>query len=347
MFLLLSMMLMAQDLPPFYEDKAHLLSYQAPAGESHAVRTREDWALRRRHILENFQQVAGPMPGEDRRVPLDLRVEEETATPKYLRRRISFAVEAGDRLPAWLLLPLKRADKAPAVLCLHPTHPRGKDVVVIPGLEANRDYAHELAERGFVALAPDYPGFGDYKIDAYAMGYASATMKGIWNHRRCVDLLQSLPEVDPERIGCIGHSLGGHNTLFAGLFDERIKAMVSSCGFCSFPTYYQGNLTGWTHKGYMPRIDTTYHKDPKKMPFDFTEVLAALAPRPLFVNAPLHDDNFDAGGVRDCLQAAQPVYALFNAAERLTALHPDCGHDFPPEARNAAYAVLDAALRPQ
>jgi cephalosporin-C deacetylase-like acetyl esterase len=44
-------------------------------------------------------------------------------------------------------------------------------------------------------------------------------MKGIFNHMRAVDLLCSRPEVDPKRIGAIGHSLGGHNAMFVGLFD--------------------------------------------------------------------------------------------------------------------------------
>ena len=106
----------------------------------------------------------------------------------------------------------------------------------------NRGYAGELAERRMVVLAPDYPGYGDYKIDVYSKGYASATMKGIWNHMRAVDLLQSLPEVDPERIGVIGHSLGGHNSIFVAVFDPRIKAVVSSCGFNAFPKYMGGDL---------------------------------------------------------------------------------------------------------
>src|SRR5260221_6027304 len=107
-------------------------------------------------------------------------------------------------------------------------------------------------------------------------------MKWIWNPMRAIDLLQSLGEVDGNRIGCIGHSLGGHNSLFVSVFDERIKVIVTSCGFTAFPKYYQGDLTGWSHKGYMPRIEDVYKKDPKKMPFAFTEVLAALAPRAVF-----------------------------------------------------------------
>ena len=71
-------------------------------------------------------------------------------------------------------------------------------------------------------------------------------MKAIWNNMRAIDLLQTLPEVDGQRIGCIGHSLGGHNAMFTAAFDTRIQALVSSCGFTSFAKYYGGNLKGWT-----------------------------------------------------------------------------------------------------
>ena len=106
-----------------------------------------------------------------------------------------------------------------------------------------------------------------------------------------------------------------------------------------------GDLTGWTHRGYMPRIADVYGKDPARVPFDFTEVLAAMAPRPVFINAPLHDANFDVTGVYDCVNAATPVYALFGAEDRLVAAHPDDGHDFPDEVRMQAYEFIDAALR--
>ena len=196
-----------------------------------------------------------------------------------------------------------------------------------------------------VALAPDYPGFGDYKIDAYAKGYVSTTMKGIWNHRRAVDVLRSLPEVDGERIGVIGHSLGGHNSLFVSVFEPRIKAAVTSCGFTAFPKYYKGNLKGWSHKGYMPRIATEYGLDPKRMPFDFTEILGAIAPRPVFINAPLRDANFDVSGVQDCVAAASPVYELLGAKDALRPVYPDGAHDFPPEVRKQAYDFLEATFR--
>ena len=80
------------------------------------------------------------------------------------------------------------------------------------------------------------------------------------------------------------------------------------------------------------------------MPFDFTDVLAAIAPLPVFINAPLHDDNFEVSGVKDCVQAAAPVYRLLGAVEALVAVYPDAEHDFPPEVRRQAYAWLDRQL---
>ena len=197
-----------------------------------------------------------------------------------------------------------------------------------------------------MTLAPDYPNFGDYKCDPYAMGYASATMKGIWNHMRAVDLLESLAEVDRERIGAIGHSLGGHNAIFVAVFDPRIKAVVTSCGFNAFPKYYGGDLAGWSHRGYMPRIAERYGKDPKRMPFDFTEVLGALAPRPIFINAPLGDDNFEVSGVRDCVSAAAPLYTkLFAAGDKLVVMYPEGGHGFSQPMRETGYEFLDKWLK--
>jgi dienelactone hydrolase len=318
------------------------------SGDPRPVKTLADWSKRRPQIPLAMQQVMGSLPDASHKVPLDLRVEEEKDCGSYVQRKVTIAVEDWDRLPALLLIPKSLKGKTRAMLCLHPTSEHGKAVVCGLGIGPNRNYGQELAQRGYIVLAPDYPGLGDYvaaRNELYEHGYASASMKGIWNHMRCVDLLETLPEVDPSRIGCIGHSLGGHNTLFLGVFDPRIKVLVSSCGFTSFPKYYGGDLPGWTHPGDMPTIDTVYGMDPARMPFDFPGILAALAPRPLFVNAPLQDANFDVSGVKDCIDTARSVYALYGAKKKLVAVHPDAEHDFPESVRKQAYAFIDAVLK--
>ena len=292
-----------------------------------------------------MQRVMGPLPSPASKVPLDLKVDSEEKLPKVFRKKISFAVGKDDRVTGYLLLPRELKGKAPAMLCLHQTTAIGSGEPAGVGGLKNLHYALELAERRYVALAPDYPNFGGYKIDPYAKGFVSATMKGIWNHMRAVDLLQSLPEVDGKRIGCIGHSLGGHNSLFVAAFEPRLKVVVTSCGFNSFFKYYNGNLTRWCHKGYMPRIGSEYGRDPAKMPFDFTEILGVLAPRAVFINAPLQDSNFEVTGVKDCVAAAMPVYRLHEATEKLEAVYASAGHDFPPDVREKANTFIDRQLR--
>ena len=133
--------------------------------------------------------------------------------------------------------------------------------------------------------------------------------------------------------------------MFTAAFDSRIKALVSNCGFNSFPKYYGGNLEVWSNSSFMPRIASVYQLRPEKMPFDFTEVVAAFAPRAFLASAPIHDDNFEVSGVKDCIAAAQPVYGLFSYKDRLAATYPNCKHEFPPEVRKVAYEWLDRWLK--
>jgi acetyl esterase/lipase len=333
---------------PTYTDHAKLMVVRDERGRELPVAGPSDWEVRRDHILSHFQEAAGPLPGAERRVPLEMQVVEETREPGMVRKKITFATEPGDRVPAWLLVPDAPPTASagrPAVLCLHQTIAIGKDEPVGLGKNLELAYAKELAQRGYIALAPDYPNFGEYKLDVYRLGYASATMKAIWNNLRAVDLLSSLKEVDPNRIGVIGHSLGGHNAIFTALFDRRIKAVVSSCGFNAFPYYYKGNIAGWSHRGYMPRIREKYQLDLTRVPFDFPELVAAVAPRAFFTSSPLRDANFDVNGVRACIAAARPVYELLDAGDRLVAVYPDAEHSFPRAERVRAYDFLDQFLR--
>lgn len=347
--------LLAADAPVIvYPDHSRLLVVRDAAGRERPVRTAAEWAERVAHIRTNIQQVMGPLPDSSRRVPLDVEIVSEERTSRYLRRKIRFSPEPGDRVPAWLLIPNEflEGGRASAMLCLHQTTPLGKDEPAGLGGRDSLHYADELARRGYVCLVPDYPSFGEYSYDFKTKGahFASGSMKAIWNNLRAVDVLASLPQVDASRIGVIGHSLGGHNALFTAVFDERLKVVVSSCGFTPFHEYGGGQLAGWTSDRYMPRIRSRYENDADRMPFDFYEIVGALAPRGFFSNSPLHDANFDVGGVRQVFAKAREVYALFpttdptKARTRLVLVAPDSPHDFPDAERTAAYTWLDTQL---
>lgn len=331
---------------PVYADKTRLLIWRDAEAKEHAVKTPADWARRRAHIVANMEKVMGPLPDASKKVPLDVKYVDEVKTPRFIRKKLTFAVAKEDRVPGYLFLPAGAKGKVPGILCLHQTNGAlgSKEPAGLGGLPSLH-YALHLAERGYVVLAIDYPSFGEYPFDFKKSDFASGTMKAIWNNMRAIDLLQSLPQVDGARIGCIGHSLGGHNTMFTAVFEPRIKVLVSNCGFNAFPKYYKGDLRGWTSDRYMPRIARLYESSPAKVPFDFPEVVAAFAPRPFLASAPLRDSNFEVSGVKDCLAAALPVYELLGARDRLAASYPDCAHDFPPEVRKTAYDFLDRWLK--
>jgi dienelactone hydrolase len=332
---------------PRYAEHQDLSYYLDANGAKQPIKTPADWERRRQHILANMQVVMGPLPSAAKKVPLDVKQVEEVKVGDLVRRKITYQTEADDRVAAYLFLPPNSAGKKlPAVLCLHQTTAIGKGEPAGVGGLPNLHYALHLAQRGYVTLAPDYPSFGEHTYDfAPQHGYQSGTMKAIWDNQRAVDLLQALPEVDPERIGCIGHSLGGHNTMFTAAFDPRIKVLASSCGFTRFHKYYNGKLAGWTSPRYMPKIASEYGNNPDQVPFDFTEIVAAFAPRPFLASSPLHDSNFEVSGVRDTIAAAKPIYELYGHPERLQANYPDCGHDFPEAARETAYEFFDRYLK--
>lgn len=302
--------------------------------------------IRREEILSRMERVMGKFPRADEVVVLDVRIESEHRRENYTRFKVSFAAEKGDRVPAWLLVPHGEG-KRPAVLCLHQTVNIGKDEPAGLGGNKNLAYAHELAERGYVTIAPDYPSFGEYPYNFKTSRWASGSLKAVWNNIRAIDLLTQRPEVDARRIGAIGHSLGGHNAMFTAAFDDRIQAAVSNCGFTRFGKYYGGDLRGWASERYMPRIETEFNSDPQKVPFDFTDVILAMAPRAFLACAPIRDDNFEVSGVRDVMTAVQPYFERLGVAEKLRAIYPECGHEFPPEVRREAYRFLDRWLEHQ
>ncbi|HYE97291.1 MAG TPA: alpha/beta hydrolase, partial [Planctomycetota bacterium] len=186
-------LLLAQDarLP-----RENLLLYPGPDGPA-PVRTPEDWAKRRAHIVRGMEAVMGRMPGDEKRCPLDLQVEKEDDLGSYVRRLVTYASEPGSRVPAYLLVPkdaLEGRRKAPAALALHGTDNKvGHGVAVGLGPRPNRAYGSELAERGYVVLAPGYPLLANYQPDLKALGWASGTLKAVWDNRRGLDLLSSLP----------------------------------------------------------------------------------------------------------------------------------------------------------
>ncbi|WP_232834962.1 alpha/beta hydrolase [Pleomorphovibrio marinus] len=306
---------------------------------------RDEW----KKAMETFM---GEVPKAITTLPT-YTILDSLISEKFVRYHIQYPSTSEMTVPAYLYIPKQKLkEKLPAVLALHSTGELGKKIVDGQSELENRAVARELAERGYVVLAPDYPSFGDLKDHDFSTdGFESGTMLAIWNHKRGIDLLQSLPYVAPELIGTIGHSLGGHNALFLSAFDQRVKATVSSCGWTPFSHYdigeeasqrYGGRLGPWAQERYMPRIGN--HLEDEELPFDFVHIIGSIAPRALFSSSPKGDSNFSVEGVKEVAPLLSAIYRYFGNPESLKVVYPDAGHDFPSETREAAYHFLDQQL---
>lgn len=336
----------------------NLLIYIDATGTRKIVQSEGVWERKRNQILDSLQRAMGELPDTSELPPMNIQYRDRLKEDTYIRYTISFTPAPNEEVTAYLYTPIKKGlqGKNPAIIVLHGTGDLGKRLVDGESPLPNRAHAKELAERGYVVIAPDYPSMGEQKdYDFDDDRYESATMKGIFNHMRCVDLLLAREDVDPERIGALGHSLGGHNAMFLGAFDTRLKVIVSSCGWTLFDydnieedslytVLYGGRLGDWAQERYMPLLKKNYNLDPKKFPFDFDEVIAAIAPRAFFSNSPKYDSDFNVAGVVKGMKKALELYRFLGAEDKLEVVYPGAQHDFPPEARQKAYQFVDQIL---
>lgn len=333
------------------------------------ILTLEEWIAKREEIKHLLLQVMGDFPPLT--TLLNPKIVEEKEFEKYIRRKVIYTSEPGDDIPAYLFLPKDGAKKHPAVLCAHQTNPYGKrEAAGIDGDPAMA-LAPRLAERGYVALAPDEICFGErhnpllgHYGDAIAFYRKhklwSVAGKMIWDKSRAIDYLWTLDEVDPQRIGAIGHSHGAYGSLHAGAFDDRIQAVASSCGFTTFRA--DGNTFRWSHATpILPKLGfylggrkmtwETFQrfklKEVNQVPFDWHHILALIAPRPLFLSVSLDDEVFPGGeSIRsEVLPRVEPIYDLYKSREKLEGHFFRGGHRFPDEAQQKAFAWLDRWLR--
>ena len=318
-------------------------------------------------LWQAWTATASPMPALDRRQlmrllgavpdgppPLAPERGERVDLGDVIREKVTYAVEPGERVPAFLFLPKTGAAPWPAVLCHHQHGGEfdvGKDGPAGLGSTPDQHYAIELARRGYVTLAPDAICFnerrdptgrlkgGEYeRYQALHRLTEGKTLQGkyVWDPCRAIDYLVSRPEVDRARIGMIGHSLGGQETLFTTAADLRIKAAVSSCGFASLAVLKRDRILH-NFALFVPGLSEAG---------DYGAVLALVAPRPFLVAARTADPIFPRDGIEATVAAARGAYAAQDAADRLGTFYEDGEHQFSPAMREAAYGWLDRWLKP-
>ncbi len=212
---------------------------------------------------------------------------------KVVREKLKIEVEPGLWIPFYLLIPKEAAGPLPCVLVLH-GHSAGK--IETAGLVQSyqQGNALALAEAGFVTAAPDLRGFGELgwsgdwdDPDGHNYGRAihvdhvlaslqtgrTALGSFLYDSQKILDYLETRPEVDPNRIGAVGTSMGADIAIWLALVDSRVKSVVASAiQFFDFPT--------------SPTDFGNYHVCIHVLPgvhnyFRIQEIPLLLAPRPV------------------------------------------------------------------
>lgn len=295
----------------------------------------DDDAMSPAEMREKLQAcLGGPWPEP---CPLAPVHRETMRKDGYRIESLTYEAEPGDPIPAMLLVPdgVDAAHPAPAVAVWHQhagQYHLGKSEPA--GLDG--DPMHHtgaaLAKLGYVVLCPDALCFEErqdptgklqkgnferFEFLRYVVGGKSMAWKNILDMRRAIDFLESRPEVDADRIGCYGHSMGSTHAWLVGPFEPRLKALVGNCCLPTYSAIHEHHLLhcfpnfvpGWLEYGDTPEIATL------------------IAPRALHLNLGETDGGSPIEHARAGIERIAAAYEKAGAADKFTYfIEPDTGH---------------------
>jgi dienelactone hydrolase len=209
-----------------------------------------------------------------------------------------------------------------------------------------------VTSRGYGVFIFDMIGFGN-RIEEGTRFYEryprwSKMGKMITDVKGAVDALTNFSFVDTTNILVAGYSLGGTVGLYAAALDKRITGVVSVAGFTpmrlSTPEKGIEGIKAFSHlHGLIPRLGFfTGHES--RIPYDFHEILACIAPRQLLVIAPVMDKDALIDDVKTCVEQAGKIYDLYGAPGKIQVFYPDDFNRFAPGMRERTYEWLSEIL---
>jgi len=291
--------------------------------------TKEAWAARAELLKKQILSSAGlwPMP---EKAPLNPVIFGRIDRGDHTVEKVYFESLPGHYVTGNLYRPKNAAGRLPAVLCPHGHWTYGR--LENQQLNSGPARAATFARQGYVAFTWDMVGYNDSSAIShkFAIGHRngfdrntlwSVNLLGLqlWNSIRAIDLLITLPEVDPERIACTGESGGGTQTFLIAAVDERIR-LASPVNMISY-IMQGGSLC---ENAPNLRIDTNN-----------VEIGALMAPRPMMMVSATGD--WTKNTLTEEYPAIRGIYKLFNAEEKLTAIQIDAPHNYNQPSREAVY----------
>ena len=288
--------------------------------------TKDVWLQRGGDLRRQIEVSTGLWPPPEKS-PLKARIFGKVSKGDYSIEKVFFESYPGFYVTGNLYRPLGKKGPFPGILTPHGHWAYGRlenqSLASMPGLAIN------LARQGHVVFAYDMLAYNDSRQvkDHRRPLDRSFSLWGIdwlgiqlWNSIRSVDFLQSLPDVDSDRIGCTGASGGGTQTFLLTAVDDRVKV---SAPVNMISHYMQGGCICENQANL--RLDTNN-----------MEIAALMAPRPQLMVSASGDWTRETPRVE--FPAVQSVYRLLGAADKVQTMQAMADHNFNRESREAVYA---------
>ena len=318
--------------------------------------SRELWDAKREEIRSELWKLLGDLPPRPKVPTVETLSREDRG--EYVLERFQFDNGAGSLVPGYLLLPKNAPAKSPAILYCH-WHAGEWDL----GKEELFQAKHTpeapgpaFAQRGFVVLAIDATGFGERNgkgpggpSERNGPAEETAAKFNLWAGRTswgmmlrddlmALDYLASRPEVDADRMGVTGMSMGATRTWWLMALDERLKTGVA---IACMTRYQNLILSGGIHE------HGIYYFVPGMLKhFDTEAVIALVAPRPVLFQTGDQDGGSPADGIRAIGDAVRPVYRLYGGDSAFQSLiYPGLGHVYSREMWERTLAWMDDHLK--
>jgi len=340
-----------KELEPFFsppaEFKNNFGTYKSPLrfDDGQPVKNAADWARRRAEILRYWNSVMGPWPPLIEKPKLE--VVETTRRENFAQHRVRVEIARTQMAAGYLLEP---EGKGPFPAVFVPYYEPETSV----GLSTNRlrDFGYQLARRGFVTLSIGSPGGDARKPDTGEIACQPLSFLA-YVAANCRNALAALPQVDPKRIGVVGHSYGGKWAMFAACLNEKF-----ACGVWSDPgivfdesrpnvNYWEPWYLGY-EAGQQRKPGVLTPENPRTGAYkklmdegrDLHELLALMAPRPFLVSG----GSEDQPARWPALNHVVAVNQLLGQANRV-ALTSRAGHTPTAESNEQIYRFFEHFLK--
>lgn len=271
-------------------------------------------------LLHLGDLIAAPRP------PLDVEVIGDLTIGGTKLRHLKIRSTPGRFFEAVLALPEASSTACPAVVAIH-GHGGSFASSFDPEEPIYKRFGGELVKQGYAVIAANVGQHDVYEAGRTLMG------ERLWDLVRCVDYLQSLPEVDPERMGCAGLSLGGEMAMWLGAMDTRIQATVSAGFLTVMNQMEQNHCMCWKFEGLRDLVD-------------FADIYAMTAPRALQCQNGKREPEtqFTVTLAGQALGELVPAYEAFGKRGNVELHAHEGGHEV---ARDALLRFFDTHLAPK